>query len=428
VVDTVIELGEDFVPTETATEIIQRGRRTRFAAVAASLVLLVLLTIGGAATPTPALRRGAAIPAAPQSVAMLVGTRLLIAGIYDGGNRLKAYDIRTGDELWSTRLTVLAHGSSMTRLGNAVVVSYSSDTVSGDLSNAVDVTTGRVLWRSEGWVLDTRDGDLILMRSNADQSVTASGVRPATGATIWQQNIGVNCRDSIGSVYVQVCDDGVMRVLDLATGQLRGAMTLDLGGFQQTYKQTTNPPEIAQSGNVILVGHYTRSRPLLDAFDAGTMRPLWSRDFDPASNIADCGSMFCVYGAKHATGIDPATGADRPFPGYDTLYSPAVADVGSVSGEAPRGVAYALVPPNFRPDRDGTYPGATIVATVADSEPNLVPEPAPGSVFLATVNPTSGRMTIIDEMAGIGPNSCAAFGGYLGCSTGHDQLQLWRLR
>ena len=63
--DTVIELGEDFVPTETATEIIQRGRRTHFAAVAASLVLLVLLTIGGAATATPALRRGAAIPAAP---------------------------------------------------------------------------------------------------------------------------------------------------------------------------------------------------------------------------------------------------------------------------------------------------------------------------------------------------------------------------
>ena len=123
----VIDLGEDFTPVETPEEIGQRGVRRRRFAMIAGLVLLTLLTVASAAAATPALRKAATLPVTPQSVAMLVGSRVLVAGIYDHANELNAYDVRSGALIWSTRLSVLTHGSSLARSGDVAVVTYSSE-------------------------------------------------------------------------------------------------------------------------------------------------------------------------------------------------------------------------------------------------------------------------------------------------------------
>ena len=87
---TVIDLGEDFTPVPTSQDDeLRRARSSRTAKVLA-LVLLIMLTAAGGGVVTPALRRAAAIPAPPQSVAMMTGSQILVAGIYDGSNRLNA--------------------------------------------------------------------------------------------------------------------------------------------------------------------------------------------------------------------------------------------------------------------------------------------------------------------------------------------------
>lgn len=421
----VIDLDEDFAPVRTPQDELRQKRRRRTVKVLA-LVLLTLLTVAGGAVVTPALRSAAAIPAPRQSVAMMIGSHVLVAGVYDDNNRLDAYDVHSGQRLWSTPLTVLTHGSSLVRSGNAAVVTYSSDTVNGDMTNAVDIDTGRMLWRSPAWVLDTRDGNLIMVDSQKSTLQEVSAVDPITGTRVWSQTVGASCRDDVGFAYVQVCEDGVMRVVDMKSGALRAQRTLDIGGFVQTFDDYQNPPQIAQDGNVVLVGHFTQGEPVLEAFDTFTLRRLWIRQYDPAADLAACGPLFCMAGERVALAFDPRTGEGRPFPSYPTIsHVQGLPQPAAIGEDAAGEKAYALVPAaNHR----GTFTGAVDLPFAADSEPVLVPTPGRHSAYLAAVDFRTGRMRIIDKLDGVGADSCVAMSGYLACAKTGNMLQFWVLK
>ena len=224
---------------------------------------------------------------------------------------------------------------------------------------------------------------------------------------------------------MQVCDDGVVRVVDLSDGTLRARVHMDLGGFVQTRNEYIDPPKLAQNRNVVAVGHFTRGHPKLNGFDAATLRPLWSRSFDPSADLINCGGLFCLFGERVAVGIDPVTGASRPFPGYQAItYDQGISRQDPASAN-PLDYMYTLVPFRVTPDRKGIYPGATDVPVAADSEPVLVPQPGIVSTYLAILAPATGRMRIIDHLDGVGAASCTAMGPYLACEKANGILQFW---
>jgi len=425
--NAVIDLGEDFTPVPTSQDVELRRERSSRTAKVLALVLLILLAAAGGGVVTPALRRAAAIPAPPQSVAMMIGSQVLVAGIYDGSNRLNAYDVHSGRRLWSTSLSVLTRGGSLVRIGKVAVVTYSSDNVHGDMTNAVDIDTGRVVWRSPAWVLDARNRTLIMVDSQSGAPREISAVDPGTGARLWTQTVGASCVDDVGVAYVQVCDDGVMRVVDMKTGELRAQTKLDLGGFVETFDDYQDPPQITQYGNVVLVGHFTQAEPILEAFDASTLRRLWIRQYDPSTDLVACGPLFCMAGERVALAFDPRTGAARPFPGFRAISPGRGLPRPAAIGGAAVDTAYALVPVGGKPDHRGAFASAVEMPVAADSEPVLVPTPGRPAAYLATIDVRNGRMRIIDQLDGVGADSCAAMSRYLACAKAGNVLQFWVL-
>lgn len=427
--ELIIDLGEDFQPVDLVELGRLRNRRGRRSAVLIAVVIAILAWVGLSTPVRSVLTHVADVAVAPGSIVMVADGRLLVAEIKDGTNQLNAYDLADGKRVWSARLTVLTHSGSLARLGDVAIVSYFGASVSGDMTNAVDIRTGRVLWRSSGLLLDFRPSGLIM--EELGSAPTLRRFDPETGASAWSRSIGSGCDWNLADDYVEVCaNTSTLRVIDLQTGAVR-ARPIDIGAVQVNFGDgVPEPPgvvKLAEAAGVVIVGHNSVTGPRIDAFSTYTLRSLWSRSFAPEAALSRCGQVFCLYDDQIAIGIDPQTGADKAFPGYDAIVNPGLSTPQEGAGSVGVNTRFALIPLGYAPDLAGNYPGATALPMVADSEAIVVPDPTRLDTFLAAVDRSRLSMRILDRINGAGVRSCTVMAGYLACELPNYHLRLWRL-
>ena len=420
-----IDLGEDFQPVGADRAVRRPSRRN---AVLAALVLVAVVVLGGAAPSMPAVARVGDVPVNPGAVAMAVGNRLLVAEVRDGTNELNGYSLTTAKRLWSSRLSVLTHGSFLERVGGVLVVSYVGGSISGDMTNAVDIRTGRLLWRSTASFRGVNHGHLILL--SADTSMVTS-VDPVTGSTVWSFAIDQRCDYDVSVAYVEVCaNSGQMRVIDLETGAMRGSRRVDVKASVEVGDGVPEAPgivSIVQGDGVVIVGRNTTSRPILEGFSATTLEKLWSRTVSALSSLTPCGAVFCMFDDQVAAGLDPRTGADMPFPGYDAIDNVDLQTFKLDAGPVGLDTRYTLIPLRLKPDRHGNYPGATALQMVADSQAVVIPFPTNLDTFLASIDPVTRTERVLFRVEGAGVRSCSAMARYLLCELTGNTLRIWKL-
>ncbi|WP_163796696.1 PQQ-binding-like beta-propeller repeat protein [Mycolicibacterium sediminis] len=176
--------------------------------------------------------------------------RWVAGGDYTKGDLLEGFDGATGERRWSFREDSLNFlGVGATGVGrDSVVVVQSFDELLG-----LDATTGELLWRSEEGRLFDRDNPnravsphvvMTTQRVPEPPGPTAAGygtkweaLSPRTGEVMWSRTFRYQCwasaKAAADALLVHSCEDPpevVAQVLDPATGQRRGVVTLsDLG-------------------------------------------------------------------------------------------------------------------------------------------------------------------------------------------------------
>ncbi len=393
--------------------------------IAVVLVLVLVIGLGGGGRAESPLEPVADVPVAAGGVMLFDGTRMLVAEIRNGVNELTAYTLGTGRRLWTTRLTVLTHGANLSRAGHVALVSYSNDLVSGDLTNAVDIRTGRLLWHREARVLSISAGRPILTSRTGVAPSRVFAVDPKSGTAMWSRPVDPTCLIDAGVSFVQVCGQQVT-VIELSTGGV-AAGTIDNAPApaRPVRPGFPVPGQLAQADGAIVIAHYaTGSRFVVEGFVAdpsgGTIRRLWSHPDPSAAWYYGCGALICVqYNGGTVTPLSPDTGMPAPEPG--------LGDAGPhpryLNGRSPD---YALVAPGAGQTARGGYARAVPVPALGSE--NGAPMPLPGRAveYLAALA-EDGAMRIIDRISGIGPGSCLTWDRYLTCATAVDRVRVWRI-
>jgi hypothetical protein len=424
----VIDLGGDFQPVETKAEIHVRNRRARRTGALVALVLVALLGISAAAGPSPdALTPAAQLDVDPGATVMVAGDTAYVVEVRRVRKELSAYRLSGGHRLWTAVLRTEATGAVLYRIGSTMLVSYTGAAL-GVQTDGVDMGSGRLLWQSAASVIDVSTGRLVMSTSGVAGVDQLSRVDPITGEPLWTTPIGQDCYSDLAETYAELCPaTGLLRVVDLSTGAVRGERRLDLGGTPAGGPAQETRVALSQADGVIVAGHQTTATPVLDGFAAADLRPLWSEPFFPESTVADCGTVFCMYDSEIGTGVNPQTGASMGFPGYAAFRDRGLPIPDIWTGPVQLNTRHALIPAGSIPDQKRDYPSATALVAVPDSAPVRVPSSANVDTFLASVDQPTGRLTILDRLHDVGVQSCVALGAYLACEKPGSRLDFWRL-
>ena len=426
----VIDLGDDFHPLASSAAIRVRNRRGRRAVVWLATVAITAFGVA-AAGPVPAgpLRAAARLNIYPGATAMVVDDILYVSELRSTNKELVAYRLDTGQRLWRTRLTTTATTNSLYRAGSTILIAYQGDGDLHFLTDGVDLASGRLLWRSTAGLMDVRSGRVIMatLGPTPDEEIL-SRLDPRTGATVWSRTVGYNCASDLGDTYVELCPrTAELQVIDLDSGAIRATRRLDLAAASPGDESVFSNYAVTQAGGVVFAGYPTDTAPVMGGFDGTDLRPLWSRPFFPQAIVSDCGDVFCLYDSSIDTAVNVRTGADLPFPGFQAIRYRGLPSPDVGSGPVDLSSRHALIPEGARPDRRGNYPGATALVEVADSAPVRVPSTTNLDTFIASVDPVSGHMTILQRLHHVGVQSCVGLGTYLGCSEEGAWLQFWHL-
>ncbi len=424
----VIDLGNDFQVAASDEQSFPSKRHARRPGdVAAAVVLLLLLGLGASAAPgRAALVRAARISARPGASAMVAGTIVVVSDASAANGRIAAYQVTTGRRIWSTPLPT-GLPNTIYRIDGTVLISYRSGP---PLTVGISLATGRLRWTVPADLASIDHDRLLVTGLGPGARPTLTRLDPLTGSVLWTRPIGSSCEYDLAADDVELCPQtGLLRVIDLDTGQVRGRRRLDMGSDPQRVVAGVDAKvALSQTAGVVLVGHETATGAVLEGFSARDLSKLWSRPFSLDSSLFPCGAVFCMYDGRIATGIDPRTGETMPFPGFAAVEDRGLPNPELGSGPVRLNTKHALIPVGASPGPDGTYPGASAITAIPDSAPMTVPGPTRVDSFLAAVDPAAGTMRILQRLHGIGVGSCVALGGYLACEELHNHLQFWRLQ
>ncbi|BCJ42257.1 hypothetical protein GCM10010168_87440 [Actinoplanes ianthinogenes] len=422
------------------------------------LITLVLLAVLGGAAPAAGLgwRYLGAVPAAaaPDGPIALAGGRLYTVDTTGTRPAVTAWSPdRPPARLWTTRVPVgddpgvVPAGSVTIRQAGEVVL-----LTAGVATTAVDAATGRIRWSSPiavsvlpgsgagvtvdrvfraGTEYDQESGDpgpLYFSATGEPHTepplrTEVRGLDLADGRTLWTVTPG-------GSVTVDVPagdEPAVLitssRLLTLVSGRtgevLRETALPQLGGH--------GPASSSLLGDVALVSYREPSRQV--AFQAHTLRQLWSRatrDAELLADPADCQGVLCDGGHGDLRVLDPGTGAARWRVREDVdlaLRAGYVLETDAASGEPVR-----LTDPHTGASRVDLTGWTAEVAGAADQPLLLRREEGRGGQAFAVVVPGHAEVRRLG-VAGAGLGDCDADGHYLVCrSAGGGDLRIWAYR
>ena len=430
----VIDLGEG--RGEVADDLPPRPRRTRAqlyrrVVLYATAVLLGLL--GGAVAPgVPPLAAAGQVPVSVDDRIIVDGDRLIVVGEPASGvEAVSAFRLPGGHREWSSRVRLASvAGTEVGVVGGVVLVGRSGR--SGQIlahTAAIDERTGAQLWTSGLSILAFREGTGALL---SDGVSTLQAVDPHDGRSLWTYPLDPTCRQAVGApsgvehptAFVELCTQlppYQLRVVNLADGTVTASRPLEHGA-------TTRPPlpwQLVVVDGVVIVEDNLSDPPGLRAYDLDGLRQIWvGAAYAFGDNEIGCGLDLCLLSTGNTIHVDPHTGA---LMGRLSPSLPLTAQVGVFQANVPAGVVGTLLL---------LGPGAPTPANLTDAmyavgpvpERSTVSVPAfrPGRTWVVSA-PAQGPRRTLQLLDGPSADACLATTRYLACMTDSDTLSLWRL-
>jgi hypothetical protein len=388
------------------------------------LVAVVALLLLGSAAPPPRSMLTLVAEAMVGTNAQIIidGDRMYVDS-YDLRNTLSAYDLRSHRRLWSTD-QIEQPGEGLLLIGPTIVASSYNGSPGSTNTEAIDVTTGRLLWTSEnGNALGAGRGVLLQTPLAPDAFQTGFGnptgyhlVDPRTGRVIWSIRVPDGCVTTLtgtrpADLLIEACVAAdTIRTIDLADGRTVAQRSAPLGSgvdpaIVDPSEQMTQP-QLVVVGGTLLIAHANVPVPTVDAYALDTLASRWGGLGEQfAQGISACGHEICFYQTPEVgIRVDVATGRSLgpadPMPGDDQV-------------PVPEGTLLAV-------GSDGK--AAAVIPTGPEGEAEFIQPDGTGTVWLAR---RSGRL--IGPLLRSGRSACEQFGPYVACATTDDRIRVWNV-
>ncbi|GAB2623269.1 hypothetical protein Aab01nite_16340 [Paractinoplanes abujensis] len=279
---------------------------------AAVLAVLVLLTAGASAAPAkPPFTEVFSLKVGPADPYALTEDGQLLAQAY---GTLGAYDLDDGESQWEAGQEIPVY---RLRLGSGLILMRPWSVGARDPgTTAVSIDDGDLQWRRSGQVITLAGSPTLLsvvpvrgFGSSANRRINGpvDAIDPDTGRTLWTVNVPSTATlvalpgaGDAGTRMLLVHDDRTMAVHDLVTGERLTRTNVPAADYDQD-----NPVVV---GGTILLRHPGRPSMEFSAYDAVTLRNLWSKPADGAYDVETCGALACLTGPGGIRAVDPATG------------------------------------------------------------------------------------------------------------------------
>jgi len=407
------------------------GRSTVQSWFPALLMAALLLVCAGASDPpaksplSPVLR----LRIGPADAYALTTDGALLAQTF---GQLTSYNLKDGRIRWQA---AQASPAFRLRLTDGLLLMRPWTTGLRDPgTTAVSLATGVSRWQRDGNVLTVTGSSALLavepVRSYAGANRRVEGpidaIDPLTGRTRWTVNVpgsgvllGVPGGSDTTARMLLVHADRTMALHDLGDGTRLAAAAIPAADY--------GPDNPAVAGGVIMLRHPGDTGMEISAYEAGSLRRLWTRPAYDAYVVKQCGELACLIGQNGVRAVDPATGYTRWMrPEWKDVEANGTMYV-AYSGEAGHAPA-ALIDPDtgtMRVDLAGWRP----VGGNGGEDHLLVTRAvdAGARTMVAVARPGDREPRLLADLPA-GTGDCQAVPGRLVCRSMYGELVVWAYR
>jgi hypothetical protein len=434
----VIDLGTDWAPAEAQPQWRPPRRHRLLAGLLAGLLLAS--TLAGSAAPAASWRLVASAPASYGDSFLLSGNRLIVArapGPTQPGTRLNAYQLPSGRPLWQTPMP---SGLSLISADNPDVLLVELDSGSETKPPALaalDLGTGRVLWRLAEATISGYPGPAsqhaVLVTTTVEGTDELRLTDAHTGRPIWSLALppDATVHPLSPERLALWTATGLTRVLDERTGRLL------VTGQLPTEQSTVAPllgPNLYAIGGQLLDLYPLPDGTMITAYGLDTLAFHWQfRLPDQVQFAADCGPVLCLDGDHGLTTIDPVS-TQRRWSSSRWALAAAYGPLSMVTNLEPTGPQQRVLVDTATGrvvlDLRGWWPLHEIVP----GRPTLLiapqQSPNPGA-WLGTLAPDTTRASPMAFLPGANADNCAldqSAGTYLACTDRGGPVHVWMNR
>jgi outer membrane protein assembly factor BamB len=316
----VIDLGADWEQGEARAGSVWRFRRGTRLLVGLLVCLLLAGLAAGSATPEPAFRLVASVPAKPGDTYSLSGNRLFLvrSTVPVGRSSIDAYRLPDGRHLWQARFPAQVHAFPVAAAVGVMLTEGTRPLQQPQQLTALDAASGRVLWRLPDAELyeqpETTDSRALVLANLSGGPRQLRLVDLRSGAAIWSRPLAAGTRADVLAPrrLVLWAADGTAQILDEDTGRVLVSGRLRTTSYRGPLDDPPGSGAFSAGDRLIVTYPLPHDATGIAAYRMSTLDELWRVEVPgPVLNVANCAAVLCVSGRDGMTTIDPATGQRR---------------------------------------------------------------------------------------------------------------------
>lgn len=195
--------------------------------------------------------------------------------------------------------------------------------VAGEGTTALDMRTGRLLWRKPTYHHVVPSDDAVLLENlpateGGSRSIDVVDLR--TGRTVWSHDVGratewlvdEPATPTDGPRFVVVVEPGgEVTTFRFADGAVLARRTLRLPASEWGAEGEDDFTQVSAADDLLFHARQLDGRTSLAAYRIATLEPMWRTEDGPVGPVSACGPVICVNGTEAVSGLDPRSGAQR---------------------------------------------------------------------------------------------------------------------
>lgn len=404
---------------------------------AAAVLLVLLVTLGGSASPRPNLTPVRALGDLAAGQVALTPQALFTAtpgGEPDSASVIRRYALPDGSRQWATGARYSVRRLQLSSSGDILVATSGQ----GPELLFLDAGTGRALWRSNtpNTLMLSLTATRVLLISN-DAGGGGALLRLAdlrTGAVVWSRRVPSAARIETGGPsggpvtrIVVVSADGRASVLGFADGTERAAADLGVQLLPFENDGRSDYADVTAVDDRVYVARRSGGDTTLAAYAVDGLRLLWRVGGREVGQLSGCGGLLCLTGERALTVLDKRDGSVRWTDprwrfGLDDPLSDGRAGPSRVlalgrQDDREAALLDAATGRVVRSLGQSRYVGALVLR--ADTR-------IPKRIWVSVGVP-GGEPHLIGSLDNAGPYDCAAAGEFLACPTSSGVTGVWRV-
>jgi outer membrane protein assembly factor BamB len=308
--------------------------------------------------------------------------------------------------------------------------------VAGEGTTALDMRTGRVLWRNPTDHHLVSSDDVALLENlptGEDGPPSIDVVDLRTGRTVWSHNAGpasewlidepTTSADS-PQFLVTVKPGGDVTTFRLADGAVVARRALRLPASEWGAEAQDDFTQVSADGDTLFHARRQGNRTSLAAYRLVTLEPMWRTEGGPVGSVSECGTVTCVNTAEAVSGLDPRTGAHRWTAAGWAYASARGGRLIAFAGEGSETVG-VLDPETGRVAYQHRTGGE-----IEGSSRYFVREDVtfPGRLWVVDMGAGRLRARVLGRLTDTTTMPCAADGPYIACMSVLGGVDVWRVR